>query len=457
MNLQQTGMWILRTFFGLLGLFAVFAFLPWPVIALIVASQILLFFLYRRAAEWNWSVVSFESREGRRAAYREQILSHPSTLLPTKALGLAEPFLASWKAVISEILGLRIKEAKAGATAAGLSEFLGAASFALGLWMTVSDVLRGAISVSVAAVFISSFNRFSDKLSGLVSNIKWLMKEASVFPRLKEYFSYELESEKGKGISKDPLRVSFENVWFRYPGTETDILKGVTFSFTEGDHLAFVGLNGAGKTTLLKLLMRVYEPTQGKILVNGVNLSSMKPAEWRKVLAVLTQDSPAYDDVLREQVRYGDAVHPLDTKRLKLAIETSGLDDVASVFPKGLETHAGRRYSMPEDEAIELSGGQKQILAIARTMYRQARIYILDEPTSAVDAEKEESFFSILPEALQSQAVIFVSHRFSTLRRAERIIVIDDGRIIEDGTHEELLLQKGRYAELFQLQAKMYQ
>ena len=122
-----------------------------------------------------------------------------------------------------------------------------------------------------------------------------------------------------------------------------------------------------------------------------------------------------------------------------------------------METHVGKVYAMPEDEAIELSGGQKQILAIARTLYRNARLYIFDEPTSAVDAEREESFFAKLPETLQGKTLLFVSHRFSTLRRAKRILVIDQGKIIEDGSHEDLVVLKGRYAELFTLQAKMYQ
>ena len=126
-------------------------------------------------------------------------------------------------------------------------------------------------------------------------------------------------------------------------------------------------------------------------------------------------------------------------------------------FPRGMETHAGKQYAMPEDEPIELSGGQQQIVAIARTLYRHSRISIFDEPTSAVDAEKEERFFEALPEAFQSKAVIYVSHRFSTLRRAGRILVMDQGKIIEDGSHEELMTKRGRYAELFTLQAKMYQ
>jgi ATP-binding cassette subfamily B protein len=142
---------------------------------------------------------------------------------------------------------------------------------------------------------------------------------------------------------------------------------------------------------------------------------------------------------------------------MEAAVAVRGLGEVVSSLPRGLDTVVGRRYSLPEDEAIELSGGQKQIVTIARTVYRRARVYVFDEPTSAVDAEKEESFFAALPKTLEGKTLLFVSHRFSTLRRAKRILVIDAGRLIEDGSHEELLVKQGRYAELFTLQAKMYQ
>ena len=240
-------------------------------------------------------------------------------------------------------------------------------------------------------------------------------------------------------------------------GSEEDVLRGVSFSFREGERIAIIGLNGAGKTTLLKLLMGVFHPTKGRIMINGVDLATIKPSAWRRALSVLSQEVPRFDDVLIDQIRYGDASSPLDEDRLKEAIQSSGLREVLSDFPKGLETHAGKQYAMPEDKAIELSGGQNQIIGIARALYRHARIYIFDEPTSSVDAQKEEHFFTTLPDVLSGKAILFVSHRFSTLRQAEHIIVIDQGRVIEEGSHEELMFKKGRYAELFTLQAKAYQ
>jgi ATP-binding cassette subfamily B protein len=283
------------------------------------------------------------------------------------------------------------------------------------------------------------------------------MQEALFLPIFKAYFTLEQEKDEGLDIPPGRLEVAFEDVWFRYPGGTEDVLRGLTFSFGEGDHLALVGLNGAGKTTILRLLMRVYDPTQGRITVNGVDLRELRPSAWRRALAVMGQDSNWFEDSVHNEVLNGDLSAGEDAERLGTAVTVSGLGEVIKDLPRGIDTVVGRRYSLPEDEAIQLSGGQNQIVTIARTVYRNARAYVFDEPTSAVDAEKEERFFSALPEALDGRALLFVSHRFSTLRRAKRIIVVDSGHIIEDGSHEELMAKQGRYAELFTLQAKMYQ
>jgi ATP-binding cassette subfamily B protein len=276
-------------------------------------------------------------------------------------------------------------------------------------------------------------------------------------PLLFRLLDIPAERETGKKLTNQAIKVEFKDVYFRYPGSDTDVLKGITFSFEEGDRLALVGLNGAGKSTLLKLLMGVYEPTRGQILINGVSLKEIKPGAWRRVMAVMGQEPAFYSDTGTEQVWYGDRDEKFNEADIAHSIDASGFREIAEVLPKGMDTVVGKGYAMPEDNAIELSGGQNQILTIARTLYRNARIYIFDEPTSAVDAEKEESFFARLPEALAGKAIIFVSHRFSTLRRAKRILVLEEGRLIEDGTHEELLEVRGRYAELFTLQAKNYQ
>ncbi len=440
-----------------LGALAAVVFLPWQATIALLASQVVALYLGQKAGDYQWSLLSMETRVGRRASYYAQSVNSLAKLQVMQPLGLTRAFLRRWSTISTRLLEERLRVTGTMARAVGWSGAIRAIGFVYGLWVLVQGYLGSTVALGVIVMFLSSYHSIGMALGRLVRNASWFQKEAPFFVLFKQFYDLPHERETGKLLPKQPLSITFDHVWFRYPGSGDDVLRDVTFTFNEGDHLALVGLNGAGKSTLLKLLLGVYEPTRGKILVNGVDLQAVKPAAWREALAVMTQQNEAFDDAIREQIKYGDYDRKEDPRRLKQALAVSGMAGIAKEFSRGVETHAGKYYAMEEDEAIELSGGQNQILAIARTLYRNARVYIFDEPTSAVDAEKEERFFEQLPSALQGQAVLFVSHRFSTLRRAERILVLEHGRLIEDGTHEELLAKKGRYAALFTLQAKMYQ
>ncbi|MFH1078453.1 MAG: ABC transporter ATP-binding protein [Patescibacteria group bacterium] len=457
MNVQSNGLRSLRTVMSAIGLASAFVMVPWTVLAFVLLSLGLMVFLLVRYNEMSWSILKFETREGRRAIYIRETLRRPTPLLTAKATGLPTPFLKRWRALMDVIVEAKVAQSKKNLGIFLLSSLFEVIGFASGLIILVPGVLAGTVAVSAFVVFLTTYQRLVGEIENFSWNIRFVAQESGFLVILKRFFETEEEHDEGRKVPDEPLIVRFEDVWFRYPGTSKDVLRGFELTFTEGEHIALVGLNGAGKSTILKLLMGTYKPTKGRITVNGKDLAKFKPSAWRKALAVLLQDDATFDDVVSEQVRYGDYASKLDPKRFRRALAASGLKDVAKEFPRGLDTHAGKYFAMPEDEAIELSGGQRQIVAIARTLYRPARIYVFDEPTSHVDAEKEERFFEALPTALQSHAAIFVSHRFSTLRRAERIVVVDDGRVIEDGRHDDLLAQAGRYAELFALQAKMYQ
>lgn len=449
--------WIFSSFFECLGLFTVVVFLPWPATVIFILAQLIRIYFIKRTQKWSWETITMETREGKRTMYHQSVLTNLKSLFEAKQFQFAGVFLKRWKKGAQSLLQARIRTSRSSMLTGVYSDGAQLIGFIIGLVIVVNSVLSGQAAISVVVIFITSIMRFQGQISSLAWNITWFMSESVFLPTFKAFFEVPSESDRGRELATRPLQIVFEDVWFRYPGTEEDILRGVSFSFSQGDHLALVGLNGAGKSTLLKLLMRVYEPTRGSIRVNGTELSSIRSSAWRKALAVLTQNIQWYDDPLEEQILYGDLARKKNSKRLTQAIATSSFRSVLDELPKGLTTHVGKQYAEEKDEAIELSGGQNQLLGIARTLYRDARVYIFDEPTSAVDAEKEEQFFERLGAATTGKIVIFVSHRFSVLRRASRILVMDQGRIIEDGTHEELLAKEGRYAELFTLQAKMYQ
>ncbi len=442
---------------SIVGFIPFLLLLPWQAVVVIAIFQVILLRLRRDNADFSWSLLTSETREGRRGLYFYRTLVNGFGLAQKRLLGIETEFAKRWEKIARTFVERRVQESHLQGRTIALQEFCNLMGFLAGLFFLVPPVFAGAASVGLLTAFVASFFNFSNRLSWLTSEFGWFQKEGVSLVITNQVFSLPAEKDQGKELTKQPLTITFEDVWFRYPDSAKDILKGVSFTFQEGDQLALIGLNGAGKSTLLKLLMRIYEPTKGRILVNGQDVSTIKLSAWRRALAVLTQDVLRFDDVLEQQIHYGDIEERLEQKRLTKALVVSGFDEVAQSFARGMKTHSGKEFAMPEDEAVELSGGQNQMLAIAQTVYRRARMYVFDEPTSAVDAEKEERFFESLPEAMKGKTVIFVSHRFSTLRRANRILLLESGKITEDGSHEALLAHGKTYARLFALQAKMYQ
>lgn len=255
------------------------------------------------------------------------------------------------------------------------------------------------------------------------------------------------------GIPRDAIR--FERVGFRYPGSDRDVLRGLDLSINAGHSVAIVGPNGAGKTTLVKLLAGLYEPSEGRILVDGADLTAIDPGHWHGQIAVIFQDFVRYELPARENVGFGSAIHLEDRDALVRAAAKSGADAVIEALPHGWDTVLSRQYTRGAD----LSGGEWQRVALARchlAIEAGARILVLDEPTASLDVREEARFFDRFVELTEGLTTIIISHRFSTVRAANRVVVLDEGRIQEDGSHDELVAQCGIYAEMFRLQAGRY-
>jgi ATP-binding cassette subfamily B protein len=254
--------------------------------------------------------------------------------------------------------------------------------------------------------------------------------------------------------------IAAEGVSFRYPGTDAEVLAGVDLELPAGSTVAFVGENGAGKSTLVKLLCRFYEPTEGRITVDGADLTRIDALAWRQRIAAGFQDFVRFELVARESVGVGDLSRLEAPGDVEAAVDRAAARDVVEDLPHGLETHLGKSYA----DGAELSGGQWQKVALARAMMRERPLLlILDEPTSALDAHAEHLLFDRYAASARAVAratggiAIFVSHRFSTVRMADLIVVVDGGRVVEQGSHEELVSRDGLYADLFSLQAAAYE
>lgn len=246
--------------------------------------------------------------------------------------------------------------------------------------------------------------------------------------------------------------VVFDHVSFSYPGASASALHDVSFELLPGQTLAVVGPNGAGKSTLVKLLCRLYDPCGGRILLDGVDIAALDPHELRGQIGALFQDHVSYQATAAENIGLGDVAHIEDRRAIERAVRQAGAAAMTDGLPRALDTPLGKWF----DQGVNLSGGEWQKIALARAFMRAVPLLVLDEPSSALDARAEHELFTRLGELASGRTTVYISHRFSTVRRADRILVLDGGRVVESGTHDQLIDVAGVYAELFELQAQAY-
>ncbi len=239
---------------------------------------------------------------------------------------------------------------------------------------------------------------------------------------------------------------------FSYPKSRKKVLDNLSFRISSGESVALVGKNGAGKTTIVKLLCRFYDVSSGEILINGTNIKDVDLSDWYKYLGTLFQEFIKYDFTVKENITLGKKENFDESKMIKAARQ-SGAYDFIKELPNRFEQVLGKQF----EGGVELSIGQWQKIAIARAFYESAPVLILDEPTSAIDAEAEYGIFENLSKEYKDKSLLLISHRFSTVRNAGRIIILDNGKIVEEGTHDDLMSKNGEYSKLFKLQAKGYQ
>jgi ATP-binding cassette subfamily B protein len=251
-------------------------------------------------------------------------------------------------------------------------------------------------------------------------------------------------------LTSTPPSIEFIDAQFSYPGAKKPVFSGLNLRIEAGQKVALVGENGAGKSTIIKLLMRFYELDKGQLLINGIDILDVQIETWYRELATLFQDFNEYPLTVSDNISISGVYE--DSKRVKVAAKLSGADKYIGTLPKNYETYLDPSFK----DGVEPSGGLWQRIALARAFYREANMIILDEPTSAIDAKAEYEIFNNIFAKHDGKTALIVSHRFSTVRKADRVVVLDGGTIIEDGTHESLLKEQGLYAEMFNKQAEGY-
>ena len=322
--------------------------------------------------------------------------------------------------------------------------------------LMTQQALAGSMAVGGLLLAFNTYTRFYQTVNGYVESVSFTEEAARYAARWFELFDLKPKIRSKSGavrmeFNEAPL-IEFRDVSFRYPGDDHGnpvVLENISFAIRPGEKAAIVGVNGAGKTTLIKLLCRIYDPTSGAIFINGTDLRDIHLDDWQAALGILFQDFPVYNLTIRESIGIG-RIHqqPYDEDRLKQAAIFSGADEFITNYDQLIwkEFRGG----------IDLSKGQHQRLAVARMFYRNAVVTILDEPTASIDAVTEEKIFTSLERNMKGKTVVLITHRFSTVKNADKILMMEQGRIIEQGRHSDLIKLDGKYAALYTMQAKRY-
>jgi ABC-type multidrug transport system fused ATPase/permease subunit len=342
--------------------------------------------------------------------------------------------------------------------AGSIAELFSGLTYGAAIFLVVMDVLHGKSGLGSLVFIYTTLTSFQVSFASILKSlgrIELHRKHANKLYDTLEIEPYLIENEHPTHIDYTTApEIEFRNVSFIYPGTSRVILHDINFKILAGEKLAIVGLNGAGKTTLIKLMCRIYDPTEGEIFINGVNLKELSLKKWQHMIGILFQDYSLYvDETLRSNIAYGDSSIKIDNERVIDAATMASADGFISQLPKQYDESVGIEFQ----GGVELSKGQQQKVALARVFYKRAPLMILDEPTAAVDAISEDTIFKSIIERDYNQTIVLISHKFSNVRDADEIILIQNGTILEQGSHDTLMKRKkGKYKELFELQAEGY-
>ena len=431
------------------------ASLHYILVILALAGAVVSLMLERRVTSRLYEFFYKETPEEREREYVGDLLVQPRTTKEIRAYVLADYLLGRHRNMSESLFKLREEMYRSGTRISLLSGLVTGTALALAYVFVALRGAAGTIDPGGVVLVIGAFTSVSGTL-GNISSTFVSVDQHTTF--LDDYFSF-LAIDPLIPIPTSPVplppvidSIDFDHITFTYPGGKEPAVDGLDLHVRGGELVALVGENGAGKSTLVKLLLRFYDPDRGAVRVGGVDLTDVHPEELRGRIGVLFQDYANYELTVRDNVVMGRPDVRADDQRVLEALRRSRSEWLVKKMPSGLDSKVGRLFEGGHD----LSGGEWQRRALARIMYRNADIWILDEPTSSLDPEAEAAIFAELKDNLRGRIGIVISHRFSTVRIADRIAVIVDGRVAEFGTHDELLRSGGRYAKLFEIQAAGY-
>jgi ATP-binding cassette, subfamily B, bacterial len=373
-----------------------------------------------------------------------------------KLFGLKDFLTARFKVLSTKVYQEDVALARRKVTTGSVLSAIGTAGYYTAYVFAVWKTVTGVFSFGTLTLLANAIREASSNLQQTFSTLSTIADQALFLTDLIAFFEMRptIQSKPNALPAPRPVQRGFEfrNVSFRYPGSSRLVLNGLNFHLRPGERVALIGENGEGKTTIVKLLTRLYDPAEGQVLLDGVDLREYSLEDLYREIGVIFQDFMRYEMTARENIAVGRIEQIDNLQLIRQSAHKSMAEDVVGKLPSGYEQMLGRRF----DGGVDLSGGEWQKVALARAYLRDAQVLILDEPTSALDARSEYEVFQRFAELTTGKMALFISHRFSTVRMADRIVVLENGRIAEEGDHDALTQLGGRYAEMFELQAASY-
>jgi ABC-type multidrug transport system fused ATPase/permease subunit len=457
-NLQIFAFTSMRNIVGLFASVGILFSIDYRLVILAVIAAVPVYFYYRRYSMEVFRVRNFSTEDRRYINNNLNHFSNTERLIDVILLKLKHFFkdevARRMVAFDDKVLVAEKRKSKADIVVS----IWYVICFFLSIALITSRALNGTLAIGAVLLAFNSYRGFYQIVNSFFEMISVNEEAARYAGQWFELFELvpqvQNKADAQKIAFSAPPTIEFKNLSYSYKNEKESkqVLNNINLIINPGEKVAIVGMNGAGKTTLIKLLCRVYDADEGEILINGINIKDIDIDSWHECLGILFQDYPSYNVSVREAIAVGRKGQSLDEEKVLRAAELSGASDFIEEFPKKYEQLIWKGFQ----DGVDLSKGQHQRLAVARMFYRDALITVLDEPTASIDAVTEEKIFNSLEQHMQGKTVVLITHKFSTVKNADRIIVLEHGQIVESGRHDELMKKNGRYEELYNIQAKRY-
>ncbi|MBD5459849.1 MAG: ABC transporter ATP-binding protein [Lachnospiraceae bacterium] len=437
-----------RTITVIFSMSVIFVISPWIGLGIVLIGIPMLGLGYYEAGR---SVAATEEAVDarRRMSDLKELLADKHAMYEMKLFGAEKLFADKWNDYSGRYGEIAARQNRKGMQVNVASRLLNAVYLIFVVCMAAVEFLEGDLTLGAFTAALNAVAGIGNQLNDCIRQVVWMLINAMEMDYYMQFLKLKTREDVGETDALAYYDIAFENVSFRYPGTEREVLRNVTFYIREGERIAFVGENGAGKSTIIKLLCGLYEPSTGTVTVGGIPVRDLTPGLRLRVLSVVFQDFQSYQLTLRENVAMGNLQSLGDDQKLLQALRMAGAEELAD---QGLDRNLGK---LTED-GQDLSGGQWQRVAMARAFVSDAKYVILDEPTASLDPLAESRMYENFADIFRERGTIMISHRLASARMADRILVLDGGRIVQEGSHERLMQKEGLYRTMFLAQSSLY-